>query len=60
MWDFQRKYGAPVLAVEGKNGIYVSQAYVNEKVSDVKLDLNDTNGKIKDSTPHDRCAKPAK
>ena len=53
IWDFQRKYGAPVLALEGKSGIYVSQAYVNENVIDVKIDLNATNGKINNSNNDD-------
>ena len=45
-WDFQRKYGAPTLALEGKSGIYISQATVNGNVIDVKIDLNATKGKI--------------
>ena len=45
-WDFQRKNGAPLLAIEGKQAIYVSQAMVNDEVIDVKIDLNTTTGKI--------------
>lgn len=45
-WDFQRKNGAPLLAIEGKKAIYVSQAVVNGESIDVKIDLNTSPGKI--------------
>ena len=45
-WDFQRKNGAPLLAIEGKKAIYVSQAVVNGETIDVKIDLDTTTGKI--------------
>ena len=45
-WDFQRKNGAPLLSYQGATGIYVTQAQVNGKTIDVKLDFDTTNGKI--------------
>jgi hypothetical protein len=45
-WDFQRKNGAPTLAVQGSVGIYVAQAEVEGETIDVKLDYDATSGKI--------------
>ncbi|WP_455586202.1 pectinesterase family protein [Bacteroides sp.] len=45
-WDFQRKNGAPTLAYERTTAIYVTQATVNGKVIDVKMNLDATTGKI--------------
>lgn len=48
IWDFQRRNGAPLLAEQGaeKNGLYVTQAVIDGKSIDVKLDYDVTNGKI--------------
>lgn len=48
LWDFQRKNGAPLLAEEGtgKTGPYVTQAIIDGKSIDVKMDYDATNGKI--------------
>lgn len=48
IWDFQRRNGAPLLAEQGaeKNGLYVTQAIIDGKSIDVKLDYDVTNGKI--------------
>lgn len=44
LFDFQRKNGAPLLAYQNKTGIYVTQATVNGKTIDVKLDFDTNNG----------------
>jgi len=48
LWDFQRRHGAPLLAEQGaeKNGLYVTQAIIDGKSIDVKLEYDVTNGKI--------------
>jgi hypothetical protein len=45
-WDFQRKNGAPTVAVEGKQGLWVTQSVVDGETIDVKLDYDATKGKI--------------
>lgn len=45
-WDFQRRNGAPTIAYEKVAQIYVTQATVNGKVIDVKMNLDTTSGKI--------------
>lgn len=45
-FDFQQKNGAPVLAYEGKDGIYVAQAVVNGETIDVVTRFSTNPGKI--------------
>lgn len=55
LWDFQRKNGAPTLAVQGKTMIYVTQAKVGSATIDVKMDCDATNGKIANGNWNDWC-----
>lgn len=57
MWDFQRKNGAPTLASENETDkFYVTQATVNGKTIDVKLDYRtDNSGKIANGNWTDWC-----
>lgn len=54
-FDFQRKNGAPLLSYQGVKGIYVTQATVNGKTIDSKLDFNTNPGKIANGNWTDWC-----
>lgn len=45
-WDFQRQNGAPTVGYEGKTAIWVTQAVVEGKTIDVKMDIDATSGKM--------------
>ena len=51
-WDFQRKNGAPTMALEGAGatGIYVTQATVDGTTIDFKLDIDATAGKLNNAS----------
>ena len=43
-WTFRRDEGAPTVAYQNQNGIWVTQADVNGKTIDVKVDFDTNNG----------------
>ncbi len=45
-WDFQRQNGAPTVGYEGKTAIWITQAIVEGKTIDVKMDVDATDGKM--------------
>ena len=55
IWDFQQQNGAPVLAYEGKKGIYVTQVDFGGYTVDMKLDFDATSGKINNASWSDWC-----
>ncbi len=55
LWDFQKKNGAPALSIEGKTGIYVTQATIGGETIDVKMDMDATSGKINNGNWTDWC-----
>jgi hypothetical protein len=46
VFDFQRQNGAPTIAWQNSNNIYVSQANVDGTQIDVKMDVDTTSGKV--------------
>lgn len=55
-FDFQTKNGAPTMGYQNKAGIYVTQAVVNGRTIDVKLDFDTNNGgKIANANWPDWC-----
>jgi Pectin methylesterase len=54
-FDFQRKNGAPLMAYQNTEGIYVTQATVGTSTIDVKLDFNTSPGKIANGNWTDWC-----
>lgn len=55
LFDFQRKNGAPLLAYQNEDGIYVTQATVGSSTIDTKLDFSTTPGKIANGNWTDWC-----
>ncbi len=53
LWSFRRDQGAPVVAYQNKDGIYVAQATVKGQVIDVKLDFSTTPGKFNNASNTD-------
>lgn len=54
-WDFQKRNGAPGLAIEGNTGIYVTQAAIGGETIDVKMDIDATKGKVNNGAWTDWC-----
>lgn len=54
-WNFRRDQGANVIGIEGKTGFFVSQAVVNGKTIDVKMDIDATSGKFNNQGHNDWC-----
>ena len=53
-WDFQQKSGAPIIGWQGTAGhVWVAQATVNDKVIDVKCDIDATSGKVANANWND-------